>query len=82
MPTTKDDVITAKLDKGLKSAFMGIAASKHRPASQIVRDLIRVYVESNKIPNAKTLETFARTDKGEDVYKAKNMADLLKQLDI
>lgn len=78
----KTEIMATKIDIDLKNAFMGIAASKHRPASQIMRDLIRVYVESNKIPNAATLETFAKTDRGEEIHHAKDMADLLKQLDI
>lgn len=80
--STKTEIMATKLDVDLKNAFMAIAASKHRPASQIMRDLIRVYVESNKIPNEVTLETFMKTDRGEDVHFTKDAADLFKQLDI
>lgn len=80
--SVKTEIITAKIETDLKNAFMAIAESKHRPASQVLRDLIRVYVESNKMPNNETLQTFQKTDKGEDVYYASNAADLFKQLDI
>jgi len=80
--TAKTEIMATKLDIDLKNAFMGIAASKHKPASQILRDLIRLYVDNNKNPNEVTLETFKKTDRGEDVHCAKDMADLLKQLDI
>jgi len=80
--TVKTEIMATKIDLDLKKAFMGIAESKHRPASQILRDLIRMYVESNRILNDETLETFAKTDRGEDVYRAKDMTDLFKQLDI
>ncbi|QEE09396.1 DNA-damage-inducible protein J [Bartonella kosoyi] len=78
----KSELIAAKVDINLKNAFMAIAERKHRPASQILRDLIRIYVENNKIPNKETLETFHKTDRNEDVFYAKNIADLMKQLDI
>ncbi|EJF77140.1 hypothetical protein MCQ_01644 [Candidatus Bartonella washoeensis Sb944nv] len=78
----KSELIAAKVDINLKNAFMAIAERKHRPASQILRDLIRVYVENNKIPNQETLETFHKTDSNEDVFYAKNISDLMKQLDI
>ncbi|WP_375626868.1 MULTISPECIES: hypothetical protein [unclassified Bartonella] len=61
---------------------MAIAEIKHCSASQILRDLIRVYVENNKIPNKETLETFHKNDSNEDVFYAENIADLIKQLDI
>ncbi|MDE1480101.1 hypothetical protein KKJ01_18215 [Xenorhabdus bovienii] len=79
---TKRELIAAKIDINLKNAFIAIAQSKHRPVSQILRDLIRMYVESNQVPNAETLETFKKTDQGEDIFFAKNASDLFKQLDI
>jgi len=82
MPVLKDDIITAKVESDLKNEFMIIAASKHRPASQILRDLIRVYVESNRVPNKLTVKTMQRSDKEEDIYYALDAADLFKQLDI
>lgn len=82
MPTVKDDIITAKVESELKNDFMAIAESKHRPASQILRDLIRVYVDSNRVPNKLTVETMQMSDRGEDVYFAKDAADLFRQLDI
>lgn len=82
MPTVKDNIITAKVESELKIAFMAIAESKDRPASQILRELIRVYVECNEVPNALTRETMQKTLRGEDVYHAENAADLFRQLDI
>ncbi|MEY2345070.1 ribbon-helix-helix domain-containing protein [Proteus mirabilis] len=68
----KSELIATKVDIELKEAFVAIARNKHRPASQILRDLIRVYVESNQTqPNEKTLNTFAKTDKGDDVFMLK-----------
>jgi len=33
-----------------------------------------------KVPNAETIATMERTERGEDVHKAKDAADLFKQL--
>lgn len=82
MSAVKDNIITAKVDSELKVAFMAIAESKDRPASQILRELIRVYVESNETPNALTRETMIKSLRGEDVYYADNAADLFCRLDI
>ena len=70
MPVLKDSIITSKVESDLKNDFMIIAESRHRPASQILRDLIRVYVENNRISNELTAKTMRRADNGEDVYRA------------
>ncbi|MBX3531392.1 MAG: antitoxin of toxin-antitoxin stability system [Rhizobiaceae bacterium] len=41
----KEAVFTMKLEPELRDAFMAAAAEVDRPASQIVRDLMRGYVE-------------------------------------
>jgi antitoxin component of RelBE/YafQ-DinJ toxin-antitoxin module len=78
----KTEIITTKIDLELKNSFISIAKSKDRPASQILRDLIRLYVENNKIPSDETLITFQKTDLNQEVFHAKDAADLFKQLDI
>ncbi|MDI2113921.1 hypothetical protein [Commensalibacter nepenthis] len=35
---------------------------------------------NDKIPNDETLETFAKTDRGEDVYLVKDLTDLLQRI--
>lgn len=42
---SKDAVFTMKLEAELRAAFMAAAASEDRPASQVVRELMRAYVE-------------------------------------
>ena len=42
---SKDAVFTMKLEPDLRDAFMAEAEAAHRPASQIVRDLMREFVE-------------------------------------
>lgn len=45
---SKDAVFTMKIEPELREAFMAEAAAAHRPASQIVRDFMRDYVERQK----------------------------------
>lgn len=49
------DMIAIKLDPELKRELMEIAVSKDRTVSQILRGLIKVYVESHKIKSAAKL---------------------------
>lgn len=48
MSNNKDSILTTKIEADLKAAFMAIAASKNRTASQIVRDFIQMYVRNNR----------------------------------
>ena len=41
---SKDAVFTMKLEPDLRAAFMAAAEASHRPASQVVRELMRDYV--------------------------------------
>jgi predicted transcriptional regulator len=41
----KESVFTMKLESELRDAFMKLAANEDRPASQIMRELMRGYVE-------------------------------------
>jgi predicted transcriptional regulator len=45
---TKNAVFTMKLEPELRDAFMAAAAASHRPASQIMRELIRDFIQSKK----------------------------------
>ncbi len=44
----KEAVFTMKLESELRDAFMAAAAAADRPASQIVREFMRGYVEQDK----------------------------------
>ncbi len=51
-----DAVFTLKLDEGLRDDFMAEAAAAHRTASQVARELMREYVESQR--RAREYEAF------------------------
>lgn len=45
---SKEAVFTMKLESELREAFMAEAEAAHRPASQVVRELMREYVEHQR----------------------------------
>lgn len=45
---TKATVFTLKLEADLRDAFMAATEAEHRPASQVVRELMREYVRSQQ----------------------------------
>ena len=44
----KEAVFTMKLDKKLRADFMAEAACEDRPASQVMRELMRGYIEQRR----------------------------------
>ncbi|HET9112784.1 MAG TPA: hypothetical protein VFN66_02820 [Burkholderiales bacterium] len=79
---TKDVQMSIKMEPELRDRFMAAAADRHRPAAQIIRDLMRLYIADSETPNALTAETLRKSDRGEDIFGASNAADLFKQLGI
>lgn len=45
---SKDAVFTMKIEPELRDAFMAEAAASHRPASQIVREAMRDFIDKQK----------------------------------
>ncbi len=79
---TKEVQMSIKMEPELRDRFMAAANGRHRPAAQIIRDLMRLYIADSETPNALTADTLRRSDKGEDVFHASSAADLFKQLGI
>lgn len=79
---SKEVQMSIKMESELRDQFMAVAAGRHRPAAQIIRDLMRLYIADSETPNALTAETIRKSDKGEDVFYAANATDLFKQLGI
>ncbi|MEQ1881649.1 MAG: antitoxin of toxin-antitoxin stability system [Burkholderiales bacterium] len=79
---TKEVQMSIKMEPELRERFMAVAADRHRPAAQIIRDLMRLYIAENETPNALTAETLRKSRKGEDVFKASSASALFKQLGI
>ncbi len=45
---SKEAVFTMKLESELRAEFIAVAEAEHRPASQIVRELMRGYVSRKR----------------------------------
>ena len=79
---TKEVQMSIKMEPELRDQFMAVAANRHRPAAQIIRDLMRLYIADSETPNALTADTLRKSDKGKDVFYADNATDLFRQLGI
>lgn len=79
---TKEVQMSIKMETELRDEFMAAAASMHRPAAQIVRDLMRSFLARQEIPNTKTISAMQSVDNGEDLHHAKDANDLFRQLGI
>ena len=55
---SKEAVFTMKLEAGLRDDFMAEAEAAHRPASQIMRELMREFIERQR--EAREYEAFVR----------------------
>jgi predicted transcriptional regulator len=68
---SKEAVFTMKLEAQLRDAFMAEAEASHRPASQIMRELMRDFVQRQKqardydaLINSKVVHARAQIDAG------------------
>lgn len=52
----KQAIFTLKLEQELRDAFMAEAEADHRPASQVVRELMRAYIRERR--QAREYDTF------------------------
>ena len=78
----KEVQMSMKMEAELRDQFMAVAADRHRPAAQIIRDLMRLYIADSETPNVLTAETIRKGRQGKDVFHAFRLSDLFKQLGI
>ncbi|WP_156851389.1 type II toxin-antitoxin system RelB/DinJ family antitoxin [Bartonella refiksaydamii] len=82
------DVVRARIDKNLKKEAHEILATLGLTVSDFIRIALTKVVNERGlpfdmyVPNAETLETFEKTNRGGDVVYAEDMDDLFKKLDI
>jgi hypothetical protein len=50
----KEVQMSVKMEPELRDQFMAVAASRRRPAAQIIRDLMRLYIAQSETPNELT----------------------------
>ncbi|MFN9470990.1 antitoxin of toxin-antitoxin stability system [Acidovorax sp.] len=56
---SKEAMFIMKLEPELRDAFMAAAEASHRPASQVVRELMREFIERQR--QAREQDAFSRT---------------------
>jgi predicted transcriptional regulator len=78
---TKEVQMSIKMEPELREQFMAVAATMHRPAAQIVRDLMRSYIARQEMPNAETIAAIEAVERGEVTTHA-STADLYRTLGI
>ena len=79
---SKEVQMSIKMEAELRDRFMTVAADRHRPAAQIIRDLMRLYITDSETPNVLTAETLRKSRQGEDLFHASSSSDLFKKLDL
>jgi len=60
---SKEVQMSIKMETELRDEFMTVAAKRHRPAAQIIRELMRLYI--------------AQSHKAEDVFSATSPSGIL-----
>ena len=81
----KEVQMSIKMESELRDQFMAVASDRHLPATQIIRELMRLYIADNrdsKTPNKLTADTIRKGRTGEDVSTAADAPSLFKQLGI
>lgn len=78
---SKEVQMSIKMEPELRDKFMAVAAATHRPAAQIVRDLMRSYIARQEVPNAETIAAIEAVERGE-VTSYASADDLYRTLGI
>lgn len=80
--------VRARIDEGLKEEAAAVLADMGLTVSDVVR-MVLTKVAKNKalpfemlLPNKTTVETIEKSERGEDIYQAKDAGDLFEQLGI
>ena len=80
--------VRARIDETLKNEAAAVLADMGLTVSDVVRILLTKIAKEKalpfemRVPNKLTVETLAKSERGEDVHRAKNAKDLFKQLGI
>ena len=77
----KEVQMSIKLEPELRDEFAALAQAMHRPAAQIVRELMRAYIARHTMPNAETIAAIEAVERG-DVTSHANQDELYRSLGI
>lgn len=80
--------VRARIDESLKNEAATVLADMGLTVSDVIRIALTKIAKEKalpfemRVPNALTVETLAKSDRGEDLHHAKNADDLFNQLGI
>ncbi|TAM11596.1 MAG: type II toxin-antitoxin system RelB/DinJ family antitoxin [Nevskiaceae bacterium] len=86
MPATA--FVRARVDEALKDEAAAVLADMGLTVSDVVRIALTKIAKEKalpfdmRVPNALTAETLAKSERGEDIHRATDAADLFRQLGI
>lgn len=78
----KTETLSLKIDAELKNEFKLVADFHHRPVSQVIRDLMRDYVLTNRQLNELTVKTLSDSENNKELHTVKSTEELFEQLGI
>lgn len=85
---TSTAFVRARIDEKLKNEAALVLAEMGLTVSDVVRIALTKIAKEKalpfdmRVPNTKTIETFEKSDKGENLHQAKDADDLFDQLGI
>jgi len=66
----KEVQMSIKLESDLRAQFMEIADKLHRPAAQIIREMMRAFIATHEQPNSETIKAIQDIEDGNiNTYK-------------
>ncbi len=80
--------VRARIDEGLKNEAAAVLADMGLTVSDVVRIVLTKVAREKalpfemRVPNKLTVETLAKSERGEDVHHARGADDLFRQLGI
>lgn len=77
----KEVQMSIKMEPELRDQFVAVAASVHRPAAQIVRELMRLYIAQQQRPNQATIAAMDELEQGKGM-RFTSIDELFKDLEI
>lgn len=69
---SKEAVFTMKLESSLREGFVAAAKAAHRPASQVMRELMREYIQREQEKQAYDAYLAKKVEKGRQSIRAGN----------
>jgi predicted transcriptional regulator len=62
---TKEVQMSIKMEQELRDQFMAAAEATHRPAAQVIRELMRSFIARQEMPNAETIAAMEAAERWE-----------------